>query len=100
MLTVMMIEYISALMIFCAINYSVWYALDFRLWIPTAFDYKPFNCRKCMTFWTILAVGAGCILGGFVTCGVTLVIIAALNALAMHIHEKRFYNDDYDGGTY
>ena len=82
------LQYIVAMAVFLIVNFAVWYVLDFRLWVPRAFDYKPFNCRKCATFWLNLAIAAGLVLSGWMACGVILAVLAVLNAVAMTINER------------
>ena len=56
---------------------------------PEWLNYKPFNCRFCLTFWTLIVI--------YVTIGLTLnlnlflyggIIFTIANALAMKIDEK------------
>lgn len=87
-------EYLTALAVFAAVNVAVWWALDVRLWHLAPFDYKPFSCRKCLTFWLLAATSAGALMAGFVTFSLTLFCVAALNAVAMHVDENAKYGDD------
>ena len=57
--------------------------------LPKWLQYKPFICRTCLTFWTLLAiyVAIGLIFGANVTLwgGIALTV---LNAIAMWINQK------------
>ena len=90
----MEMEYLTALAVFALVNWALWYALDERMLYIRAFDYKPFNCRKCLTFWLLAATSAGALMAGFVTFSLTLFCVAVLNAVAMHVDENARYGDD------
>lgn len=75
---------------FIAIFYGVWYILENYHPKPfSCFDLKPFNCRKCLTTWSMLAayVSLGLLLNNYVfmVCGIVLSILAGL---ALYIDEK------------
>lgn len=89
----MTVEFISAIIVFFAITYLIWYVLEWKFWIPKAFDYKPFSCRKCLTFWTLLFTAVGGTLSGFGVFGITLAVVACLNAAAMIIDERVKYGN-------
>ena len=86
-------EFISALIVFLSANWLIWYLLEWKLWMPKAFDYKPFSCRKCLTFWALLFTAVGGMLSGFHVFGITLAVVAALNAAAMHIDQRNRYGN-------
>lgn len=57
--------------------------------LPKWLQYKPFNCRLCLTFWTLLAT--------YLTVGVVFslpitlwggIALTVLNAIAMYINQK------------
>lgn len=56
---------------------------------PKWLDYQPFNCEVCATFWSLLVI--------YLTVGLVFnlwwtmiggMILAVLNAIAMHIDQK------------
>ena len=82
------------------ISFSYWWTEGRGEYKPNWLNYKPFNCKICLTFWTLIVI--------YVTIGLTLnlnlflwggIIFAAANALAMKIDEKNktISIDDYDG---
>lgn len=56
--------------------------------VPSFLQYRPFNCFKCCTFWTLMAVAVGFVILGWHITAITLAILAIANACAMHIDEK------------
>lgn len=81
------IEYISAIATFFTVGTIIWFALDVKLWYLKPFDYKPFNCRKCLTFWVLTAISIFAFIINHYVYAVTLFALAALNAVAMSIDE-------------
>lgn len=87
----MLLTIIQILIIFVVFIPVSW--LSFKVteeWgLPKWLQYKPFICRTCLTFWTLLAiyVAIGLIFGANVTLwgGIALTI---LNAIAMYINQK------------
>lgn len=82
------------------ISFAYWWTEGREEYKPDWLNYKPFNCKICLTFWTLIVI--------YVTIGLTLnlnlflwggIIFAAANALAMKIDEKNktISIDDYDG---
>ena len=51
-------------------------------------DFKPFSCRKCLSFWLIMFTSALSFICGQGYIGVLLFIFAILTALAMTIDER------------
>lgn len=82
-------EYISAIGTFLIVSVAIWWLLDVRLYVLRPFDYKPFNCRKCLTFWTLAAISAAALIEGHNAFGVTLAVLASLNAAAMEYDERQ-----------
>ena len=81
------------------ISFSYWWTEGREEYKPDWLNYKPFNCKICLTFWTLIVI--------YVTIGLTLnlnlflwggIIFAAANALAMKIDEKNktISIDEYD----
>jgi small-conductance mechanosensitive channel len=82
------------------ISFAYWWTEGRGEYKPDWLNYKPFNCKICLTFWTLIVI--------YVTIGLTLnlnlflwggIIFAAANALAMKIDEKNktISIDEYDG---
>ena len=82
------------------ISFAYWWTEGRDEYKPDWLNYKPFNCKICLTFWTLIVI--------YVTIGLTLnlnlflwggIIFAAANALAMKIDEKNktISIDEYNG---
>lgn len=82
------------------ISFAYWFTEGRGEFKPEWLNYKPFNCKVCLTFWTLIVI--------YVTIGLTLnlnlflwggIIFAAANALAMKIDEKNktISIDEYNG---
>lgn len=58
--------------------------------VPEWLNYKPWNCQKCLTFWVLVAafLGLGFIFKLTLTM-ITGLVLAGLNAVAMHYNQKR-----------
>lgn len=90
---------------FWALFFTITYATHFiyieKGWMPepwTYFDYKPFNCHKCMTTWTLIAsyTMAGIILSNvvFSVFGVILSILYGYGLYYQEV-ERTVYEEDY-----
>ena len=45
---------IAALTAFFVIKYAVWYWTEGQKQYPSFLEYKPWCCRKCLGFWTLM----------------------------------------------
>ena len=81
-------EIITTFILFFIVNYSAWYVTEVK-GLPQWLQYKPWECRLCLTFWSLIAVYStiwasfNCLIIGIV--GITL---AMMNALAMYIDQR------------
>ena len=79
---------ITVYIIFFVVNYSAYYVTEVKT-MPQWLQYKPWICRLCLTFWSLIFVYStiwasfNCLIIG--TVGITLAI---MNALAMWIDQK------------
>lgn len=84
--------------IFFATSYTTWYVTERQL-VPEFLDYKPFQCRTCLTFWSLVAiyVGMGIIFHLWIAL-IGGIVLAILNAIAMYIDQKNktIKLDDYE----
>ena len=83
-----LLEFIAVFIIFLLVSYFTWWFTE-KDNVPEFLEYKPFQCRLCLTFW--LLVGIYIELGISFKLWVVLiagVILAILNALAMWINQK------------
>lgn len=85
----MIFEFILLLLIFLSVNYGAYWLTEVR-GLPEWLQYKPFNCRLCLTFWSLMGIYIA--LGLSFSCLVILIggcILAILNAIAMYIDQKQ-----------
>ena len=85
---IIVLQILLILVIFLPIKYIAYYITEVK-GLPQWLDYKPFNCKLCLTFWLLIAsyltiwLAFACLytaIGG--------IILAILNALAMWIEQK------------
>lgn len=84
-----MIQYISIFITFFLVNWGVWFIVDRKDWIPACLRYRPFLCRICATFWSLLAAAGGFAAAGWYIAAGGTAVMAVLNAIAMKIHQKK-----------
>jgi len=81
-------DIITVFIIFFVVNYSAYYMTEVKT-MPQWLQYKPWICRLCLTFWSLITIYStiwasfNCLIIG--TVGITLAI---MNALAMWIDQK------------
>lgn len=86
-----LLQFLLVGVIFSLVGYFTWwFTEDEDLGhIPKFLDYKPFQCRLCLTFWLLVAVyvalGISFKLWVFLIFGI---ILAILNAIAMYINQR------------
>lgn len=81
-------EFIAMVIIFLVINYGGYWLTEVR-GLPEWLQYKPFICRLCLTFWSLIGIYIA--LGLSFSCLYTMVggiILAIMNALAMWIDQR------------
>lgn len=85
---IIVLQIILILAVFLPIRYAAYYITEVK-GLPKWLDYKPFNCKLCLTFWLLIAsyltiwLAFACLytaIGG--------IILAILNALAMWIDQR------------
>ena len=85
---VILFEFIVVLVIFLIVNYGGYWLTEVR-GLPKWLQYKPFNCRLCLTFWSL--IGCYTAIWASFSClaiGVVGITLAIMNALAMWIDQK------------
>lgn len=83
-----LLQFIGIFIIFFATSYATWYVTERQL-VPEFLDYKPFQCRTCLTFWSLVAIYVG--MGITFKLWIALIggiVLAILNAIAMYIDQK------------
>ena len=85
----LLFEFIAVFIIFFVINYFTWWFTE-KDNVPEFLEYKPFQCRLCLTFWLLtgvyIAIGVSFKLWIVLIAGI---ILAILNALAMWVNQKQ-----------
>lgn len=85
---VILFEFIGMVMIFLLISYGGYWLTEVR-GLPRWLEYKPFNCRICLTFWSL--IGCYLAIGLSFSCLYLMIggiILAILNAIAMLVNQK------------
>lgn len=54
-MTILILGAVS-IIIFFAIKWFAYFAVDVKGWIPDFIKYKPYSCSFCLAFWTNLLV--------------------------------------------
>lgn len=81
------IQFSAMLMTFLLVNWFA-YLITEKWGLPGFLNYKPFNCRLCLTFWTTIAVAILYLFFNMTITAAGLGILAVLNALAMYINQR------------
>lgn len=83
-----LLQFVAVLLIFLAISYFTWWFTE-KNNVPEFLEYKPFQCRLCLTFWLLTAI--------YIAIGISFklwivliagVLLAILNAIAMWVNQK------------
>lgn len=81
-------QFAIVIAIFFIVNYFTWWLTE-KDNVPKFLEYKPFQCRTCITFWLLTGIYAA--LGVSFELWIVLItgiILAVLNAIAMKIDQK------------
>lgn len=85
-------QLLAMLVIFLATKYFTYNLTE--VWgLPKWLDYKPFNCSLCCCFWVLVAIYTTLLLVGYNWLGISGLIMAVLNAVAMYINRKNKTED-------
>jgi len=83
-----LIQFIAVFIIFLVVSYFTWWFTE-KDNVPEFLEYKPFQCRLCLTFWLLvgiyIAIGISFKLWVVLITGV---ILAIMNAIAMWVNQK------------
>ena len=81
-------NFILTFAIFFIVNYGAYWITEVK-GLPRWLQYKPWECRLCLTFWTLTFIySAIWISFACLTIGLLGIILAIMNALAMWINQK------------
>lgn len=84
----MIYEFIIAFAMYFAIVYGAYYATEVKR-LPQWLQYPPFDCRKCLTFWSCFTTGL--VIGlsfSLWVAMITVLVMATLTAISMHIDQR------------
>lgn len=83
-----LIEFISIFITYLLVVYVGYYVTEVKR-LPRWLRFPPFHCRKCLTFWTMMAVslviGLSFDIPVYMATGI---LLAILTALSMHVEQK------------
>ena len=85
---IQILQVILILAMFILIRWFAWKVTE--VWgLPEWLQYKPWNCKLCLTFWSLLAtyLSIGLIFNLYITL-IGGIAFAMMNALAMWIDQK------------
>ena len=84
----MIYEFIVAFIIYFSIVMGAYYVTEVKR-LPRWLQFPPFDCRKCLTFWSNFIAGLviGISFNLFITM-TTVLVMGVLTAISMHIDEK------------
>lgn len=85
----MLFEFVIAFIMYFVILYGAYYATEVKR-LPEWLQFPPFECRKCLTFWSNFIAGlvVGLSFSLYITM-ITVFVMAILTAISMHIDQKR-----------
>lgn len=85
----MLFEFVIAFIMYFVIVYGAYYATEVKR-LPEWLQFPPFECRKCLTFWSNFIAGlvVGLSFNLYITM-ITVFVMAILTAISMHIDQKR-----------
>ncbi len=80
-------QLLAMLVIFIATKYLTYNITE--VWrLPKWLQYKPFSCNTCLTFWTLVGIYTTILIIGYTWTGISGLILAVLNAIAMYIDQR------------
>lgn len=84
----MIFEFIFAFIMYVAVVMAAYYATEVYV-LPKWLRFPPFNCRKCLTFWSNLGVfiSIGLSFGLYWFLG-TGIVLAIFTAIAMTVEQR------------
>lgn len=81
-------QLLAMLVIFLATKYMTYNITE--VWgLPKWLQYRPFSCNTCLTFWSLVAIYTTMLITGYTWLGISGLIMAVLNAIAMYIDQRK-----------
>ena len=85
---VTLFNFVITLVIFFSVNYGAYWLTEVR-GLPDWLQYKPWICRLCLTFWSLMGVYIAIWVSfSCLVIGIAGILLAIMNALAMWIDQK------------
>ena len=85
----MLFEFVIAFIMYFVIVYGAYFVTEVKR-LPEWLQFPPFECKKCLTFWSNFIAGlvVGLSFSLYITM-ITVMVMAILTAISMHIDQKR-----------
>lgn len=85
----MLFEFVIAFIMYFVIVYGAYYATEVKR-LPEWLQFPPFDCKKCLTFWSNFIAGlvVGLSFSLYITM-ITVFVMAILTAISMHIDQRK-----------
>lgn len=81
-------EIIMMFVVFFITSYAAYYITELK-GLPQWLLYKPWICRLCLTFWSLITIYTTFLLSfQCLYMGIGGIILASMNALAMYIDQR------------
>ena len=85
---IILLQALAALIIFFVVNYGAYWLTEVK-GLPAWLQYKPWVCRMCLTFWSLMAIYITLWLSfSCLYIAIYGILLAILNAIAMWIDQK------------
>lgn len=86
-------QLLAMLVIFLGTKYLTYNITE--VWgVPKWLDFRPWNCGLCSCFWSLVAIYTTLWIIGYQWLGISGLILAILNAIAMYIDQRKKTIDD------
>ena len=85
---IILLQALAALIIFFAVNYGAYWLTEVK-GLPAWLQYKPWVCRMCLTFWSLMAIYITLWLSfSCLYIAIYGILLAILNAIAMWVDQR------------
>ena len=85
---IILLQALAALIIFFAVNYGAYWLTEVK-GLPAWLQYKPWVCRLCLTFWSLMGIYITLWLSfSCLYIAIYGILLAILNSIAMWIDQK------------
>lgn len=89
----LIVEFMSGVALTFMVLWLTWWMVEMNDYIPAFLQFKPYNCRTCLTFWLTIGIAVGWWLVGMHGISVTMGVLAVLNAVAMIKDDKEKFDE-------